>query len=46
VRYRAGHALLKLKGMDATRLEGLRMKLTDPSARDMLGHVEAEAGIP
>lgn len=43
VRYRAGHALLKLKGMDAARLEGLRMGLTDPYARDMLGHVEAEA---
>jgi len=46
VRYRAGHAVLKLKGMDAARLEGLRVQLSDPYARDMLRHVEAEAGIP
>ena len=46
VRYRAGQALLKLKGMTAERLEAVRMHLTDPYARDMLAHVSAEAAIP
>ncbi len=46
VRYRAGHALLRLKGMDAARLEAVREGLTDPYALDMLRHVRAEAGIP
>jgi HEAT repeat protein len=44
VRYRAGQALLRLKGMDAARLEGVRTQLTDPYALDMLRHVQAEAG--
>jgi HEAT repeat protein len=44
VRYRAGQALLQLKGMDAAHLEGLRAQLTDPYALDMLRHVQAEAG--
>jgi len=46
VRYRAGQALLKLKGMTADRLEAVRAHLTDPYARDMLAHVSAEAEIP
>jgi HEAT repeat protein len=46
VRYRAGQALLKLKGMTADRLEAVRAQLTDPYARDMLEHVRAEAAIP
>jgi HEAT repeat protein len=45
VRYRAGQALLKLKGMTADRLEAVRDQLTDPYARDMLEHVCAEAGL-
>lgn len=45
VRYRAGHALLRLKGMDAARLEAVRTGLTDPYALDMLRHVSAEAAI-
>lgn len=43
VRYRAGQALLQLKGMDAARLDGLRRSLADPYALDMLRHVQAEA---
>jgi HEAT repeat protein len=43
VRYRAGQALLKLKGMTADRLEAVRQHLTDAYARDMLEHVCAEA---
>ena len=46
VRYRAGQALLKLKGMTADRLEAVRTHLTDAYARDMLEHVRAEAAIP
>lgn len=46
VRYRAGQALLKLKGMTADRLEAVRTHLTDAYARDMLAHVTAEAAIP
>jgi HEAT repeat protein len=45
VRYRAGQALLKLKGMTAERLEAVRAHLTDAYARDMLEHVRAEAAI-
>jgi hypothetical protein len=46
VRYRAGHALLKLKGMDATALAAVRGSLTDAYALDMLRHVSAEAAMP
>jgi HEAT repeat protein len=46
VRYRAGQALLKLKGMTNDRLEAVRAHLTDKYARDMLEHVRAEAAIP
>jgi hypothetical protein len=46
VRYRAGQALLKLKGMTSERLETVRNRLTDSYARDMLEHVRAEATIP
>ncbi len=46
VRYRAGQALLRLKGMTGERLEAVRMHLTDNYARDMLEHVRAEAAIP
>ena len=46
VRYRAGQALLKLKGMTSDRLEAVRSHLTDAYARDMLEHVRAEAAIP
>jgi hypothetical protein len=45
VRYRAGQALLRLKGMTADRLEAVRAQLTDAYARDMLEHVRAEAAI-
>jgi HEAT repeat protein len=45
VRYRAGQALLKLKGMTAERLESIRAQLGDVYARDMLEHVRAEASI-
>ncbi len=45
VRYRAGQALLKLKGMTADRLAAVREHLTDSYARDMLEHVRAEAAI-
>ena len=45
VRYRAGQALLKLKGMTADRLETIRAQLDDTYARDMLEHVRAEADI-
>ena len=45
VRYRAGQALLKLKGMTADRLEAVRAQLGDVYARDMLEHVRAEAAI-
>ena len=43
VRYRAGQALLALKGMTADRLEMIRAQLGDVYARDMLEHVRAEA---
>jgi hypothetical protein len=46
VRYRAGQALLKLKGMTDDRLEAVRAHLSDKYARDMLEHVRAEAAIP
>ena len=46
VRYRAGQALLKLKGMTSDRLDAVRTHLTDAYARDMLAHVAAEAAIP
>ena len=46
VRYRAGQALLRLKGMTSERLEAVRAHLTDAYARDMLAHVSAEAAIP
>ena len=46
VRYRAGQALLRLKGMTEDRLQAVRGHLTDPYARDMLEHVRAEAAIP
>jgi len=46
VRYRAGQALLKLKGMTADHLMALRAQLPDVYARDMLDHVRAEAAIP
>ncbi len=45
VRYRAGQALLKLKGMTDDRLAAVRELLTDPYARDMLEHVRAEAAL-
>jgi hypothetical protein len=45
VRYRAGQALLKLKGMTAERLEAIRATLGDVYARDMLEHVRAEAAV-
>jgi HEAT repeat protein len=45
VRYRAGQALLALKGMTAERLEAVRAQLGDVYARDMLEHVRAEAAI-
>ena len=43
VRYRAGQALLALKGMTADRLDMIRAQLGDVYARDMLEHVRAEA---
>jgi hypothetical protein len=43
VRYRAGQALLALKGMTADRLEAIRAQLGDVYARNMLAHVRAEA---
>ena len=43
VRYRAGQALLALKGMTAGRLEVIRAQMGDVYARDMLEHVRAEA---
>jgi hypothetical protein len=45
VRYRAGQALLALKGMTGDRLEAIRAQLGDMYARDMLAQVRAEAGI-
>jgi hypothetical protein len=43
VRYRAGQALLALKGMTADRLEAVRGQVGDVYGRDMLEHVRAEA---
>ncbi len=43
VRYRAGQALLALKGMTADRLDAIRAHMPDVYARDMLEHVRAEA---
>jgi HEAT repeat protein len=45
VRYRAGQALLALKGMTDDRLAAVRDHLTDPYARDMLEHVRAEVTL-
>jgi len=45
VRYRAGQALLTLKGMTEDRLAAVREHLADPYARDMLDHVRAEAAL-
>lgn len=45
VRYRAGQALLALKGMTADRLDAIRAQTGDVYARDMLEHVRAEAAI-
>jgi HEAT repeat protein len=45
VRYRAGQALLALKGMTSHRLEAVRAQIGDIYARDMLEHVRAEAAI-
>ncbi len=45
VRYRAGQALLKLKGMTAAHLDAVLAQLGDVYARDMLEHVRAEAAI-
>ena len=45
VRYRAGQALLALRGMTADRLEAIRAQMGDVYARDMLEHVRAEATI-
>jgi hypothetical protein len=45
VRYRAGQALLALKGMTDDRLAAVRDHLTDAYARDMLEHVRAEANL-
>jgi hypothetical protein len=45
VRYRAGQALLRLRGMTADRLEAVRAQLDDVYARDMLEHVRAESSI-
>jgi HEAT repeat protein len=45
VRYRAGQALLALKGMTPDRLEAVRAQLGDMYARDMLRHVMAEASV-
>ncbi|MSP98015.1 MAG: hypothetical protein EXR29_12495 [Betaproteobacteria bacterium] len=42
VRYRAAQALLKLRGMTAEGIEGVRARLADPYALDMLQHVLAE----
>src|SRR5262245_45191548 len=39
VRYRAGQAMLTLKGMTAERFEAIRAHLPDVYARDMLEHV-------
>lgn len=46
VRYRAGQALLKLRGMTPERLATIRASLTDRFARDMLDHVTAEGPAP
>ncbi|MGH8309818.1 MAG: HEAT repeat domain-containing protein, partial [Steroidobacteraceae bacterium] len=46
VRYRAGQALLKLRGMTPERLATIRASLTDRFARDMLDHVTAEGSAP
>ncbi len=43
VRYRAAQSLIKLRGMNTTRLDATRRRLTDRYARDMLDHVRAEA---
>lgn len=45
VRYRAGQALLALKGMTPERLEAVRGQLGDVYARDMLEQVRAEATL-
>jgi hypothetical protein len=45
VRYRAGQALIQLKGMTPAGIESVRGRLTDNYALDMLDHVQAEARI-
>jgi hypothetical protein len=45
VRYRAGQALIQLKGMAPAGIEAVRARLTDNYALDMLDHVQAEAKI-
>ncbi len=45
VRYRAGQALIRLKGMTAVDIDAARARLTDNYAKDMLDHVQAEARI-
>ena len=45
VRYRAGQALLRLKGITAAEIDSVRARLTDNYALDMLDHVQAEARI-
>jgi HEAT repeat protein len=45
VRYRAAQAVLKLKNMDAARLEAVRAGLSDPYARDMLEQARAEVAL-
>jgi len=45
VRYRAGQAMLRLRGMDAAGVESVRTRLTDPYALDMLKHVRAEESL-
>lgn len=45
VRYRAGQALLRLKGITPAVIESVRARLTDNYALDMLDHVQAEARI-
>jgi len=45
VRYRAGQALIRLKGMTPQGVDAVRARLSDNYALDMLDHVQAEARI-
>ena len=45
VRYRAGQALIRLKGITPAGIDAVRARLTDNYALDMLDHVQAEAKI-